>query len=125
MSQQDYQVGVFPITEDGKVVLVTTRSSDYWIFPKGCTEKGRSDCSVARDEAYEEAGLTGVIQRDYHEFKIHSHGTKKLRLFPMKVKKLSKHFPECKERKRVVVSIHKAEKLLQKDLRTVLRQLVK
>ncbi|MFT6058642.1 MAG: 8-oxo-dGTP pyrophosphatase MutT (NUDIX family) [Lentimonas sp.] len=125
MSDKSYQVGAFPVTEDGKVVLVTTRSGEYWIFPKGCTEKGRSDHAVAGDEAYEEAGLTGVIKRDYYEFKVNSRGTQRLRLFPMKVKKMSKHFPECDERKRIVVSFHKAEKLLQKDLRAALRKMIK
>ena len=123
MSKNTYQVGVFPVTEDGRVVLVTTRKSDYWIFPKGRTEKGRSDRAVARDEAHEEAGLTGSMKQDYHEFKVFSRGAKTLRLFPMKVKHISKRYPESKERKRVIVSFDEAEKLLQKDLRVALKKL--
>lgn len=125
MPKCDYQIGVFPVTEDGKVVLVTTRGSDYWIFPKGRTEKGRSDRAVARDEAHEEAGLTGELAHNYHEFKVLSRRAKKLRLFPMKVKGVSKRYPECKERKRIIVSFDQAEELLQKDLRAALKELRK
>ena len=122
MCKCDYQVGVFPVTEDGQVVLVTTRGGDYWIFPKGRTEKGRSDRAVARDEAFEEAGLVGELKQDFLEFKAYSRRAKKLRLFPMKVKEIKKRYPECKERKRVIVSFEKAEKLVQKDLRVVIRK---
>lgn len=121
MCKSDYQVGVFPVTADGKVVLITTRGNDYWIFPKGRTEKGRSDRAVARDEAYEEAGLVGELQQSYFEFKAYSRRAKKLRLFPMKVQKVNERYPESKERKRVIVSFDKAEKLVQKDLRAALR----
>lgn len=125
MSCNGYQVGVFPVTDDGKVVLVRTRSGEYWIFPKGKTEKGRSNRAVARDEAFEEAGLTGVLKRDYNEFEVDSKHTGKLRLFHMKVKKFWKNYPEYKERERVIVSFDKAEKLLQKDLRAALRKMKK
>lgn len=125
MNGDCYQVGVFPVTEEGKIVLVTTRSGEYWIFPKGCREKGRSDHDVASDEAYEEAGLTGKIKRESIEFKVHSKRTKKLRLFPMKVEKLAKKYPESDERKRITVSFEKAEKLLQKDLKEVVRKMKK
>ena len=125
MCKCDYQVGVFPVTEDGKVVLVTTRGGDYWIFPKGRTETGRSDRAVARDEAYEEAGLVGEMAHAYFEFKAYSRRAKKLRLFPMKVTKVHKRYPEVKERKRVIVSFGKAEKMVQKDLRAILREMRK
>ena len=118
----DYQVGVLPITSKGKVVLITARSGDTWIFPKGNTEKGRSDRAVAREEAYEEAGLTGVMSESFVEFKTSLGKVKKLRLYRMRVKNVAKSYPERKERERAVVSLAKAEKLLQKDLRAVLRK---
>jgi 8-oxo-dGTP pyrophosphatase MutT (NUDIX family) len=118
-----YQVGVFPVTEDGKVVLVTRRGSREWIFPKGNTEKGRSDRAVARDEAYEESGLFGVMKRDYLEFKTPSLSAPKLRLFRMKVTKIINRYPEAKQRKRIIVSFDKAEKMLSKDLRSILKKM--
>lgn len=123
MCKQKYQVGVFPVTKEGRVVLVTSRSTGYWILPKGRTEKGRSDQAVALDEAYEEAGLEGSLKNYYYEFDVISSRAKKLRIFPMKVKKINKHYPECDERDRVIVSFDEAEELVQKDLRAVLRQL--
>jgi len=119
-----YQIGVFPVTEEGKVVLVTTRDGDYWILPKGNTEKGRSDRAMARQEAYEEAGLEGVMKRDYFEFRTLGK-VKKLRLYPMKVKKLLKSYPEKKERERVTVSFDMAEKMVEKDLREIIRKMRK
>ena len=119
-----YQIGVFPVTEEGKVVLVTTRDGDYWILPKGNTEKGRSDRAMARQEAYEEAGLEGVMKRDYFEFRTLGK-VKKLRLYQMKVKKLLKSYPEKKERERVTVSFDMAEKMVEKDLREIIRKMRK
>ena len=119
-----YQVGVFPITDDGKVVLVTTRDGDYWILPKGNTEKGRSDRAMARQEAYEEAGIEGVMKRDYLEFRTLGK-VKKLRIYPMKVKKLLKNYSERKERERVAVSFDMAERMVEKDLRVIIRKLRK
>ncbi|HAV13327.1 MAG TPA: NUDIX hydrolase [Opitutae bacterium] len=125
MCKSDYQVGVFPVTKDGKVVLVTTRGSRYWIFPKGKTEKGRCDREVAREEAYEEAGLEGKLKRKYYEFDSLSSHAKKLRLFPMKVKHVKDDYPEAGERERIIVSIKKAEELVQEDLLVVLKTLQK
>ncbi|MGJ8652708.1 MAG: NUDIX hydrolase [Opitutaceae bacterium] len=125
MCKQKYQVGVFPVTAEGQVVLITSRNTGYWILPKGRTEKGRSDQAVALDEAYEEAGLEGTLKGRYYEFDVVSSRAKKLRLFLMKVKKVNKHYPECNERDRVIVSFDEAAELVQKDLRVVLKQLRK
>jgi 8-oxo-dGTP pyrophosphatase MutT (NUDIX family) len=125
MSKCDYQVGVFPVTEDGRVVLVTTRGRGYWIFPKGRTEPGRSDRAVAREEAFEEAGLRGELSSDFYEFDVLSRRANRLRLFPMKVQAMSEQYPECKERKRIIVSFDEAEELVQKDLRVVVKKLRK
>ncbi|MGB0415080.1 MAG: NUDIX hydrolase [Coraliomargarita sp.] len=119
-----YQVGVFPVTEEGKIVLVTTRDGDYWILPKGNTEKGRSDRAMAREEAYEEAGLVGVMKRDYVEFRTFGK-VNRLRLYPMTVRKMLKNYPEKKQRERVTVSFEMAEKMVEKDLRAIIRKLRK
>lgn len=116
-----YQVGVFPVTKEGKVVLVKTRSGGYWIFPKGHREKGRSDRAVAREEAFEEAGVEGVLSHKYVEFRTPLGKVGRLRLYPMRVKKVCKNYPEADERQRIMVSFDKAEKLLEKDLCEALR----
>ncbi|MFQ3224675.1 MAG: 8-oxo-dGTP pyrophosphatase MutT (NUDIX family) [Lentimonas sp.] len=121
----NYQVGVFPYTEDGKIVLIKTRDGNYWIFPKGHVEKGRKDHAVAEEEAFEEAGILGKIDPHSLCFKTICSKSKQLCLYPMRVKKVLNKWPESKERERVIVSVAKAEKLLEKDLRDVLKSMAK
>ncbi len=54
------QSGVIPILND-RLVLITSRKSEQWIIPKGYVEKGLSPADSAAKEAYEEAGLIGVV----------------------------------------------------------------
>lgn len=51
------------IVEDGHpvVVMVTSRDTGRWILPKGKPEKRLSPPEVAAQEAFEEAGLKGVV----------------------------------------------------------------
>lgn len=123
----DYQIGVFAITDKtkGKIALVTSRTGERWIFPKGHPEKGRSDKKIALEEAYEEAGLQGSLKSKPHEFDVYYGRTKKLRLYCMKVEKQLKDWPERKERKLKFVTIDEAEKMLSKDLVPVLRTMAK
>lgn len=125
MNGNRYQVGVIPITKDGQLVLITTRNGDYWIFPKGNQEKGRSDSAVARSEAFEEAGIQGVMKRHFYDFKTPLGKVKMLRLYPMRVKIILSKFPEYRQRKRVIVPINKAEKLVQEDLLVILKKIRK
>ena len=64
------------------------------------------------------------MKRGYFEFKTLGK-VKKLRLYPMRAKKLLKDYPEANERQRVVVSLEKAEKMVEKDLREVIRRMRK
>lgn len=120
---KEYQVGVFPVTGDGRVVLVTRRRGRGWIFPKGKTEKGRSDRAVAKDEAYEEAGVYGALESGFEEFRTKAGKAPRLRLFRMEVTSITNSFPEADERRRVVVSFEQAEKMLREDLRLALRKM--
>ncbi len=120
-----YQVGVCPVTEDGKLVLITSRGSGYWIFPKGKVEKGREDFDVAEDEAYEEAGILGDVGKEYQSFPVCSSKSLKLHLYPMRVKMLLSRWPEVDERERRVVSYHKARDLLSGDLSEALKAMWK
>jgi 8-oxo-dGTP pyrophosphatase MutT (NUDIX family) len=42
-------------------MLLTSREMRRWVIPKGWPMKGRKPAEVARQEAYEEAGLVGHI----------------------------------------------------------------
>ena len=46
------------------VLLVTTRGTGRWIIPKGSSEKGLRPHEVARQEAFEEAGVRGQVHRE-------------------------------------------------------------
>src|SRR3954470_19116628 len=45
----------------GQVCLVTSRSGKRWVVPKGCMEPGKTAGEVALQEAWEEAGLVGLL----------------------------------------------------------------
>jgi 8-oxo-dGTP pyrophosphatase MutT (NUDIX family) len=56
------QAAVIPI-RSGRVCLVLSSSGRHWIIPKGCIDKGQAPGETALQEAWEEAGLTGVLWR--------------------------------------------------------------
>jgi 8-oxo-dGTP pyrophosphatase MutT (NUDIX family) len=47
-----------------EVLLLTSRSTRRWIIPKGNIESGQTPESAALAEAYEEAGVSGVVHGD-------------------------------------------------------------
>jgi 8-oxo-dGTP pyrophosphatase MutT (NUDIX family) len=55
------QAGVIPV-RDGRVCLVTSRNGKRWVVPKGCMEPGMTAGEAALQEAWEEAGLVGVLE---------------------------------------------------------------
>lgn len=56
----------FRLTSDGQfqVMLITSRSTQRFIVPKGWRMKGKSGCEAAGVEAFEEAGVSGRILED-------------------------------------------------------------
>jgi 8-oxo-dGTP pyrophosphatase MutT (NUDIX family) len=61
---QQYAALPFAV-RDGEllVLLVTTRGTGRWIIPKGNPEKNLKPYEVAKQEAFEEAGVTGRVHR--------------------------------------------------------------
>lgn len=122
------QYGVIPYLKRSgktKIILITSRSSGQWIVPKGNLIAKRTKRESALLEAYEEAGLTGEIDKDF-KFRlfIMSHGKKTdLTLYSMRVNKhLIKKWPESHQRKRIEVSCERAQALvLWPNFRTALK----
>ncbi|SKA36327.1 NUDIX hydrolase [Consotaella salsifontis] len=59
------QSGAMPYTVvDGEVVflLITSRRSGRWIFPKGAPMEGLTPWQTAKQEALEEAGVVGEVE---------------------------------------------------------------
>jgi 8-oxo-dGTP pyrophosphatase MutT (NUDIX family) len=52
-------------TADGgvEVLLITSRETRRWVIPKGWPIKGLKSLEVAAREAFEEAGLEGVVRK--------------------------------------------------------------
>ena len=44
-----------------RILLITSRDTGRWVIPKGWPMRNRSDAEAAAREAYEEAGLRGVV----------------------------------------------------------------
>jgi 8-oxo-dGTP pyrophosphatase MutT (NUDIX family) len=47
-----------------EILLITSSSGDRWIVPKGWIEPGSSPAQCAVEEAFEEAGVRGVLSSD-------------------------------------------------------------
>jgi 8-oxo-dGTP pyrophosphatase MutT (NUDIX family) len=60
MAQVLRQAAVIPLA-DGRVGLVTSSSGRRWVVPKGMIDAGHTAGEAALIEAWEEAGLVGVL----------------------------------------------------------------
>lgn len=61
------QSGVIAYRVDGdqlKVLLVTSRDTGRWIIPKGNVSSRSTSIAAAKSEAFEEAGIKGVIDSE-------------------------------------------------------------
>ena len=54
------QAAAIPVRGE-RVCLVTSRSGKRWVIPKGCLEPGKTSGEIALQEAWEEAGLVGLL----------------------------------------------------------------
>jgi 8-oxo-dGTP pyrophosphatase MutT (NUDIX family) len=61
------QVAALPIrreeTGEVRVLLITSRETRRWIIPKGWPMKGRTNAEAAAQEALEEAGVEGEVEK--------------------------------------------------------------
>jgi len=119
--------------EDGKlkVMIVTSRRTGRWVFPKGSISKSK-EWQAAEQEAYEETGVSGRIERRplgrYLSLKVRGEDAwhVDVALYPLKIEKFHKNFPEKKQRKRKLVSLKRARKMLsQPEMATLTKALDK
>ncbi len=96
------QAAAIPVRA-GQVCLVTSSSGKRWVVPKGCMEPGKTAGELALQEAWEEAGLVGVLQPEpvgsylYEKFG----NSYYVVVFLMLVTEASADWPERTLRKRV------------------------
>jgi 8-oxo-dGTP pyrophosphatase MutT (NUDIX family) len=86
----------------GHVCLVTSRGRKRWLFPKGCLEPDKTLREIALQEAWEEAGLVGMLQAEpvgsylYEKAGNRYHVT----VFLLQVTEIAAEWPEREWRKR-------------------------
>ena len=111
------RVGAIPwLRENGtlRFVLVTNKDHDRWVLPKGRLERHLGKKALAALEAWEEAGIRGTfLGGDPIDVVLRRRaGRIDLRLYPLRVDRLTQRWPERRRRARRVVSTNTALSLL-------------
>lgn len=84
-----------------EVLLITSRGTGRWIVPKGWPVRGQTPAGSALIEAYEEAGVRGVVHPVcLGIFTDSKADPRTVAIFPVRVKRLLSKYPEMGERKR-------------------------
>lgn len=105
------QFGVLPYREINglEILLITSRETRRWIMPKGWPIRGLKPAASAAQEAYEEAGLRGLIEsRSLGSYLYEKRLVEKqaivpceVKLYAMRVCRLETTWPEQAERERL------------------------
>jgi 8-oxo-dGTP pyrophosphatase MutT (NUDIX family) len=117
------------ISDDAvEVLLVGSCRSGKWGIPKGHVELGETTHAAAAREAFEEAGVTGVVRTDaigsYSYLKDDSSCNYHVCLHLIAVNKTASDFPERHVRAvRWVPASAAADEVVQPELRAILRGL--
>jgi 8-oxo-dGTP pyrophosphatase MutT (NUDIX family) len=126
----DIQVAALCLRGTGReteVLLIRTLDSGSWILPKGWPMKGKSLAQAAATEAWEEAGLHGVVEPaalgTYPNIKITGKGLEKpcrVHVFVMQVTSEDTDYPEAAFRRKKWLSVEKSlARLVQPELRSI------
>jgi 8-oxo-dGTP pyrophosphatase MutT (NUDIX family) len=103
------QAAAVPV-HNGQICVITSRSGRRWVVPKGNLEPGKSCCEIALQEAWEEAGLVGVLQPEpigtylYEKAGLTCH----VLVFVMQVTDVAEQWPERAVRERLWLSLSQA-----------------
>ena len=117
------QAAAIPI-KDGRVCLVTSSSGKRWVVPKGLIDEGKSAGEMALQEAWEEAGLVGMLDSEPVGTYLYAKygGTCHVTVFLMQVAEVADDWPERSLRERRWVRPAEAIRLIDDEgLRLVIR----
>lgn len=116
-----YQAGIVPYKGDKKkgykVLLISSRTTKSWIFPKGNVAKGLSEVESAEKEAFEEAGVKGEANGNiigvykYTRFGVEYN----VSMYSMNVKKDLDEWPDKSNRRRKWVELKDAMNFVEYD----------
>lgn len=113
-------VGVLPYhgkSKHPKVVMVTNKKGDAWIFPKGQREDNLSVREAALQEALEEAGLHGsIVGQPVVVPYVKENKTASVFLFPMRIEEKKKRWDEDSQRERASVKLERARSFANNSL---------
>jgi 8-oxo-dGTP pyrophosphatase MutT (NUDIX family) len=125
--QTRVQFGALPYRFDGgvsvEVLLVTSREIGRWITPKGRPIKGVKPAETAAREAFEEAGVRGLVSgrplgryvyEKWMEDRVASFPAT-FKVFPLLVKTQLKKWPEYRQRKARWFSVPEATSVIGDD----------
>lgn len=129
-----YQVAAIPIRRrphgDTEVLLVTSRETRRWVVPKGWPWRKVADHDAAAGEAWEEAGVRGVIATasigSFTYDKLRRGKAKRLRVdaYVLDVTEFAESWPEAKERERAWFAVaDAAERVAEAGLKSLLLSL--
>jgi 8-oxo-dGTP pyrophosphatase MutT (NUDIX family) len=117
------QAAAIPI-RNSQVCAITSRSGRRWVVPKGNLEPGKTCGEIALQEAWEEAGVVGILQPDpigsylYEKAGLTCH----VLVFVMHVTDVSEEWPERGLRERLWLSQSQAlARIEDSGLREMLR----
>lgn len=114
-----------------RVLLITSRDTGRWILPKGWPIDGLDAPRAAMQEAWEEAGVKGKVNKDpigqfTYEKSLDSGGVSlcDTSIFEVTVTDISDDFPEAQERTRKWVTPKEAANMVQEpELSAILEAL--
>jgi 8-oxo-dGTP pyrophosphatase MutT (NUDIX family) len=126
LTEEVRQAAAIPV-KDGQVCLVTSRSGKRWVIPKGCLEPGKTSGEIALQEAWEEAGLLGLLNPEpvgtylYQKFGNNHFVT----VFLMTVTEATEEWPEHNLRERAWLNpVQAVERIDDKGLKEIIRAVV-
>ena len=112
-----------------QVLMVTSRTRQRWIIPKGWPVDGATPVEAARREAWEEAGVTGDADPTCIGLYSYVKDLPKnellpcvVAIFPVKVRKKKSDWPEMNQRRRKWMTLKQAAKATDiKELSAILK----
>ena len=130
------QYGALPYREIRsrvEILLVTSRGTRRWIIPKGWPQRGMPPHRAAAQEAFEEAGVAGKISKktvgSYWYEKAFEAGVAvrcKVRVYPLRVTRQLKTWPEKRQRRTQWHSPSQASRRVREaPLRKIIRTFAK
>ncbi len=107
-----------------EILLITSLNKQNWIIPKGFVEDGLSALESAQKEAFEEAGVNGLVQSNllgiYHQKKWG--GNCRIQVYAMLVENVYDTWPEKELRKRKWFSVKDGiNQIKNRDLKSIIK----